>query len=470
VILGIAEFTVNSGVQAGQIPTDKPEVDIMWDVLPKEIVKHNFGNGIADNYYAIEVMIGNNSAYSLQIAGLGFQVPEDACLEALVERNVTYRSFTKGVTKLRTNACPRERARPNNSALLPTAGYRIARGSIEARHLLHPRTVALSVITALGPVLTGFVPFFHVLNRRANFSEGINILSNPLEKGIELVWPDPRPLQRERFEDQVLRDGMVIRNNTQVRTLAFFPKELVRLPENFENKADYKRWRDNPREIRDRLGDLVIIGDQIEFVNRVSFVANTSPIQAAPVLATLSDSGFVQGTTSAVTLTGENLHGALLSVGGTNEITFDVKSVDPTGRSVTALVTVDKTVPPGPYNLIIRTPNSTQSDVRQFVVDPVVFVLEEGQKVAFPGTTSDTVSNQLTITFKGTYLHNVRLRSTSDSTGIPINGHNNSPAGDEYSLTLTIPAGTKEGDYTFELFDPKNEKVKGKQVTVTLKK
>jgi methionine-rich copper-binding protein CopC len=462
-ILGTAEFTVFSGVEAGQIPTDKPLVDIMWSVLPKEIVKHNFGNGIADYYYAVEIIIGNNSAHSLQIVGVGFRIPNDNRLEALVGRNSSNLGIVNAAKTLGSGGPSSE------SALIPTSGFRITRGSLEARHLQHPRTLTLSIITALGPVLTGFLPFFHQINRRANFSEGVNILSNPLEKGLELVWPDPRPLQRERFEDQVLRDGMVIRNNTQARTLAFFPKELLKLPEHFESKADYKKWRDNPREIRERLGKLVIIGDQIDFVNRVSFVANTSPIDASPIIAVISEKAFTQGTTNPVTLTGENLHDARLTVESTNEIEFKTQSVDPSGRSVTALVTVDKSVPPGYYNVIIRTPQSTQSDVRQFMVAAANFVVTSKER-DWEVNQSDE-KQQLNVTITGEYLHNVELVVIETNSGIQVGKRDDSTKdGMTYSAPLTIPEKLAAGTYHLELRDAANKSSTPVPFTLTVVK
>lgn len=67
-------FTGAILAQGSTPPEFKPgQVDIMWAVVPKNIVKDNFGDFIATRYYCVEVVIGNNSEYDLQIAQVGFK-------------------------------------------------------------------------------------------------------------------------------------------------------------------------------------------------------------------------------------------------------------------------------------------------------------------------------------------------------------------------------------------------------------
>lgn len=271
-LVGTAAFNVTAPGPPGA------KVDIMWDVIPEKITKHNFGGAIAKNYYAIEVVIGNNSGYDLQIASVAFELPNDETLLALRCRNLSNKGGGVDLQINRSDSCGQKRLTEYTSALdrtaLPTSSYRITRGTLERGEIRNARTFILGAVTIAGPLLTGFVPFFHNVNHRANFSEGINILSNPVEKGLEALWTDPKPRQRDRFDDQVLRDSLIIHNNTQIRTLAFFPKELLRLPKDFENDSEYDRWKNNAREVRERLGKLIIIGDEISYRNRISITAN----------------------------------------------------------------------------------------------------------------------------------------------------------------------------------------------------
>src|SRR5262249_7479488 len=100
----IARFEV-TGVAPGPTPPGLPyQVDVMWGVVPRRIVRDNFGHFISEKYYAIEVIIGNNSGYPLQIAGAGF------CLNG---------------------QCPKEGDLPNNVTIAPTSSYRMTRGTLD---------------------------------------------------------------------------------------------------------------------------------------------------------------------------------------------------------------------------------------------------------------------------------------------------------------------------------------------------
>jgi hypothetical protein len=373
-LLGTVEFSIVDFVAPGQVPVNPPAVDVMWSVMPKKIVGDNFGSSIAKKYYAIEIIIGNNSAYNLQLVSVGFELPSDQEIEGLLQRNANNKAgkqvprrnqeaiakdILKPVKELpRTLTTENEIPGNERKTILPTSSYKITRGSLEARQLLYPRTLILSTITALGPIFTGFTPYFHNVNHRGNFTEAINIFSNPLEKGLELVWPDPRPHQRDRFDDQVLRDGLIIKNNTQVRTLAFFPKELLRLPGNVESEAEYNAWRNNAREVRERLGEIVIIGDLIQYVNRISLTPNPpGPVNPPPTINQPNPPRVKQGVRALpITITGSNLAGAQLSPKGTTGISFQSIHVDENGRVITATVTVEDSVAPNTYGIVVTTP------------------------------------------------------------------------------------------------------------------
>lgn len=243
----------------GPIPPGiEPQVDIMWAVMPQNITHDNFGGKIRKQYYGIEVVVGNDSGYDLELASVGFDL---------------------GAGKLDT--------RELSSTRIPTSGYRVARASLQRRQQLSLRNMTLNIIKALGPVLTGFTPLFHNINHTNNFSEGINILSNPIEKGFELVWPDLTLGQLANLEDQSLRDNAitrtVVKNNTQVRFVVFIPKNLISDP-----KKD-KDWRDKPLEVMKRLGRMILIGDQVEHINRVRVVSSTETGAAFSISGRVTD-------------------------------------------------------------------------------------------------------------------------------------------------------------------------------------
>jgi hypothetical protein len=242
----IIDFAV-TGITAGPIPpglNNKGEVDVMWSVLPDKITSDNFGGKVKRQFYCVEVIIGNDSGFDLQLASIGFTLPGLA----------------------------------NSKQRIPSSGYRIVRGSLEEFQLLAPRNFVVNGLKMLGPILTGFLPFFHAASHATNFSEAINVISNPLEKGVENLWPDLTPRELDRLADMTFRDDIstktIVPNNVQVRILTFVPRELV-FP--YKKKAlslTGKELRpDNPQEVMQALGNVVIVGEQIEHVNRIRVVS-----------------------------------------------------------------------------------------------------------------------------------------------------------------------------------------------------
>ena len=245
---GVVNVRLNdSALPAGPIPPGiNAQVDIMWAVMPQNIVRDNFGNKIKKQYYGIEVVIGNDSGYDLELASVGFNL---------------------GRGDLETAA-----GLPSNK--IPTSGYRVTRASLQRRQQLNLRNLTLNIIKSLGPVLTGFTPFFHNVNHTNNYVEGINILSGPIQQGFEFVWPDLTIGQLANLEDQSLRDNSitrtVVKNNTQVRFVVFVPKDLI----NNEKLEDHRKWRDQPLEVMKKLGSMILVGDQVEHINRVRVVSS----------------------------------------------------------------------------------------------------------------------------------------------------------------------------------------------------
>jgi hypothetical protein len=257
---GVADFVV-AGITAGPIPpglNNKGQVDVLWSVLPDQVVHDNYGAKVASEYFCIDAVIGNDSGYDLQLASIGFTVP-------MLSPDPSH---------------PRYR--------IPNTGYRVVRGTLQRRELLNPRSLILNGIKVAGPLLTGFLPFFHNMVHLTNFSELINIISNPLEKGFEQAVPDTVPFQVNRLDDQTFRDDIatrtVIPNNIQARITTFVPKDLL-FPDGpdkllkkhkaAENRkvGDVNYNRRDPGQVMQLLGDIVIIGEQIQHVNRIRVVS-----------------------------------------------------------------------------------------------------------------------------------------------------------------------------------------------------
>lgn len=250
--------------QPGAIPTASPEVDVMWAVLPKKIVRDNFGSRVADEYFGIGIVIGNNSGYALQIASVGFTVP-----------NLRRPGGTTNYT-------------------IPAAGYLATRGTITRQQQAGVRTELMNGINGTSGVLTGLVPFFHVLNHKSNYTQFVNVFSSPLTALFNLVVPDLTTGDLNRLDQQALRNDnqnvrTIIENNTQYATITFFPKkfldnDLKRVcagrgssglkptngSENYTPPCSkWQDLREDPQAVMQSLGDIVLIGQQVQFVNRI---------------------------------------------------------------------------------------------------------------------------------------------------------------------------------------------------------
>ena len=189
----------------------------IWELIPDEILGDNFGRSIKQNYFGIEVTIQNHSGSDIALAGLMFE-----------------RSVNKELV------------------LSPVSSYPTVKGSLSRRKLTHPRALTLGIVDAVGSLMTGFVPFFHNDTHKANYSSFIDIISNPLAKGLASAWKDAYPDEVARFDQDVLKDDKNIANGTTFKTKIFFPKRLL-----FEDK-DPKR--NDPAEVRKALGQLIVMG------------------------------------------------------------------------------------------------------------------------------------------------------------------------------------------------------------------
>ena len=395
-LLGTVDFTISNTLPPGPIPPGlTPQVDIMWSVIPDKIVGQNYGRTIERNYYCVELVIGNNTGYSLQIVSVGFAVPltdaellNEAWAKAGSSRSASSKAGEAKGLKDRDDQKNAEAEKlPHSTRFLriPNSSYRMTRGSLESRHLLYPRSLVLGTITALGPIFTGFTPYFHNVNHRSNFSEFINIFSNPLEKGLELVWPDPRDAQRNRFDDQILRDGLILANNISTRSMVFFPKTLLKpyldvvavedlckhrgttdlgqcktdLVKEFDNT--YAAWKNNPRAVMDRLGQLILVGDVISATNRITVTSGPvpGPLSAPPTVLDIQLNksrlrDVAQGGAGALEITGSNLTGTVVT-SSYDKITVDSVTSDSGGKLVLANIKVSEDSVPGNYTLTVRT-------------------------------------------------------------------------------------------------------------------
>ncbi|MCI0488002.1 MAG: hypothetical protein L0229_15535 [Blastocatellia bacterium] len=328
-IIGTIEFEITS-ISPGPIPPGmNPEVDVMWGVMPRKIVRDNFGHDIATDFYGVQLVIGNNSGFDLQIAGVGFKLKD----------------LTNKV---------------------PTNSYRSTRGVLEREQEFGRRSIILNSLKAAGLLFTGILPFWKVPNRKANAATVSDLVNGSLTAGFELIVPDTTVKQLVRLDDQMLRDGLIVKNNSQVRTLIFVPKKLLNLSRDSgktdqgnprKDDASVRDWKDDPQYVNIKLGELVLVGQTIAYINRVQVVANSEggPITPPPTVTGTDIQSIEQGATREITFSGVNLQNAVVTGPDGISIPREDIRVDENGTSFRAKVTVDEKVNPGEYTLIITT-------------------------------------------------------------------------------------------------------------------
>ena len=74
-----------------------------------------------------------------------------------------------------------------------------------------------------------------------------------------------------------LKEGLLIQNNTQKDALVFFPKQILRQALVDNSKPAGKRDIDDPTAVREALGQLVLVGDIVRYIERVRVVSSLPP-------------------------------------------------------------------------------------------------------------------------------------------------------------------------------------------------
>jgi len=351
-------FDVNFNVAdapPGAIPPGlEPQVDVMWSVLPEKVVKDAFGSWIWKKYHSIEVVVGNNSGYDLQVASLGFQL----------------RNFNHTFTPLNSDFAQAEK--------LPTNDYHIVRSTIEKEQTHGTRAVVLSTMEAAALLAAGGIPYFHNSGPKANYSTAIAIAGDPLVKAYNLIFPDPTIAELAHLDNLALHDSTIIPNNNQTRTVVFIPRDTLKgyFQQSSTHGADglpcvgakktstlmlisgevgTRHCNDkNPLDVKYWLGNLILIGDQIQYRNRIQVKTSQQEPQVTPLKLTPADFVIEDLSTSAkVTLTGTSLEKLPNSIspiaGGTLKLDLQPADNAATTRTGTMTQVPGTKLVPGSY-------------------------------------------------------------------------------------------------------------------------
>ncbi len=447
--LARADFLVKA-FQAGPIPPGlPPTVDVLWGIVAERVVRANFGHWISKKFYCIEVVIGNDSGYSLQIASVGFDV-----------KDATHK--------------------------IPTNGYHITRASLENGRVYSARTLVLGVITALSQMMTGSIPFFHNPNHKNNFQTLTNIVSGPAEVAAGLI-PDLTLQQLNRLDDQMLRDGLIVPNNTQVRSVVFISKEEVltyvskavptTTPGGIKDKTECAfptkggcKLRASVDTISTALGKLVLIGDEISYQNRVRVEANPPEGVPAPSQLQLkykdnqAPEAPKQGEGPkevAIVITGKHLEKAMLTVPeGSDKLHIKDFNLAKDNSEIDATITIDEGINPGRYPLTVKTPGG--SDTVNFEVasrqGPSDLLLkykdlEEKEKPQAPEKGAG--SKDVAIIITGKHLEGAMLAGPKGTDKLHVKDPSLSKDNSEIDATVTIDEGIDPTQYPLTVTTPR---------------
>lgn len=350
----------------------------------------------------------------------------------IINRELTGQEAGKVAAKVQADILS-ELSQQAYSQKIPVSSYRMSRGSVEHGQFWSRRSLILNFVKAAGPFLTGFTPFFHVLNHRNNFSEGINIFSDPFEKGIELVFPDETVRQLQRLDEQMLRDGLTILNNQQVRTRAFIPKKLLGLDKNL---------RDDWPTVTQALGTLVIIGDKIQYINRiqVTSVASTE-VKPPPTINNIGDVFLIGKSAATITITGHNMDQVEVR-SNDDKVKPTLKAISSTTADLT--ITLENGAQPGNYKLIFDSPTGTV--VKPIIVDYPVATVDLASTKIPQATFSPTKEKHYPLHIVGTNLYRP-LPLTLIPSGPSVGEPTVSKDGTTLDAEIIVPAKAPVKDY-----------------------
>lgn len=180
---------------------------------------------------------------------------------------------------------------------------------------------------------------------RTHWSTAASIVSGPLLQAFDIIAPNPVITQLNQLDDQSFRDNLVIANNVQIQTVVFVEKQeltnqLIKLNSSARSAMlTQQDWKDmglekstssmkstitnstnnrgmiskkggfNPYYVKLALGNVVIVGRHIAYLDRVHVVNSaTSPSGAAPIISKVSPPDGSSGAAAGdvITIAGSN--------------------------------------------------------------------------------------------------------------------------------------------------------------------
>ncbi|MCW5963358.1 MAG: hypothetical protein KIT83_04910 [Bryobacterales bacterium] len=506
-------------LEAGPIPAGlKPQVDVMWNILSEWTCEDHFGSRVSSRYYCIEVQIGNNTGYALLLAGIGFR--RDVGSIEYREGNSSYVQVRSVLQKEQVLSSRNITLRSLQAAGLVVAGFIPFSGNAGRRGRIGIWS------TLVGNVLAGayenFWPDRTVRqivnlddaalrdsrlipnNSPAKFTVFVDrdtilpLLASPPCAGAYRLGVWQQALKRDEQELKLAArsdaptetDEILAKKSQEIKTASSLIDDL---PEAVKPCVDFKiptkknklNFLGRPRAelegdliaVRQALGDLVIVGDQIEFKQRlrVDSSAEAPEILQSPIIqGIVGNAHLTQGSTVAsITLTGRLLKGAVVT---TPECSAPKCRIESTSQGADGqTLTLLNISLSGDYTsdtLMIVVSNGSSSSVAFAIpVRPAAPVLNEPD----PGEV-EIVENEaqgVTIPLRGEYLiggeARVAVRNASGLIGNEVFVPYQTTDSKAARITVQLTAAQAKAGARIEVIVERKE-LKSKVVKWTLKK
>jgi hypothetical protein len=365
----------------------------MWNILSEPVCSDQFGVRVARRYFCIEAQIGNNSGYALLLAGLGFvrQIP-----------GLEYRESTVSYLNVRSALVTQTEIGGRNFGLrgLQAAGVIIA-GFVPFGGTQGRRSRITLWSTVVGSVLAtaydGLIPDrtigqTHNLDDAALRDGKLVPNNSPVKFTVFVDRESVKPLLLPMAQQMSYYASLLEEKSKQVgadMTILRVQGQLTPDKEKAmtQQKAAYDKARSdlgaagsapsvktmgsarhNPIgrksldaesdlvRVRQALGTMVLVGDQIEYKQRIRVDANAvnPEVQPNPTISGVNPSGTVdQGATTLVTLSGQWLQNAVVK--SLNCTCVTQVQADPSGKFVAVTLNVPKDFTDDNINLVITT-------------------------------------------------------------------------------------------------------------------
>lgn len=405
--VAFTDFTVMDGSAAAIPPGLPPNVDVIWGVMSQNNCSDAFGKRVATSMYCIQLKVGNNSGHPLQLAGIGFvkslkalealRIPSTTIAnasyastravlvtsQAVSIRNLTYESIV-AAGLLMVGGTPFFHA-ANAKANYATASSIVSGPLQQAFNLIFPDPIISQlknlddqtfrdnmVIPNNSQIQT--VVFVEKQNVTLALNElKIQIAQESMNHETNLVAADKDAQTAQALKDQQATPkgteaNLAATGKAALTAQAVIKQSLTELGARSANTAaNSKRPKklfkpdQDPMLVKLALGSIVIVGDMIEYLQRVQIQNNAGNLPASVTLnpaAPQVHSGDAQAFTATVT-GDQNNAGVKWALSGTN-CSGDTCGV----LSQQTSTTVTYTAPnprPAPNNTVTLTATS-QSD------------------------------------------------------------------------------------------------------------